>query len=101
MTIRMLANETQAWFDLMKSVNLSPNGELVLSQKDEAGVELFRAADGAKIALPSGANTGSFLSNSSVELSLVNGAVITWAVPEGEASTIEHVRTKLQAQSQF
>jgi hypothetical protein len=82
MQIHLIDNKTTEFFDYMVGVEFSPDGSLLLTKKTDTGYELFQTWDLRRVPLPPGVVFAQFVNSDSLRLTLSNGGILTWHVPE-------------------
>ena len=85
-------NKSLNFFDQLDDVELSPTGNLFLSHKEDTGYELFTTKDVRKIALPPNIDSAEFKKEAGLELTLKNGDILKWDVPEDQEGEVDYLR---------
>jgi hypothetical protein len=96
MQVDLLTNTTMDFFDYVTDVQFSPDGTLLLSTKSTTGYELFLASDLKRLLLPSGIIFVQFAGKDQLRLTLSNGGVLIWNVPEASGSEIGFLAKSLK-----
>jgi hypothetical protein len=73
----------------------SPDGSMLLTLKEDSGYELFRASDVSRMSLPPGVIFARFTAGSALELTLSNGGILVWHMPDAISEEVGFRKEKL------
>jgi hypothetical protein len=97
MQVDVLENITMEFFDYMVDLAFSPDGNLLLTRKSTAGYELFETSGLRHLRLPPGIVLARFVADDRLELTLANGGIMTWSIPEANGGAFGSLSAMLRA----